>query len=493
MNTPIVNALAAALLHFLWEGAALALLLAIGLTIFHTAKTRYAIACVALFAMPVVFVATLALLYPHTLTFPNPLRWPVPASASGAGVPSVPMPNSVLTRLQELMRSFVPVWFAGMALFYLRSAGSWMAVVRLRRVGVSAAPEDWQKRVAQLGSRLRMTGTVRLLESCLVDVPVVAGFLRPVILIPAGCLVNMPSDQIEYLLIHELAHVRRLDYFVNLLQKAIEGLLFYHPAVWWVSGVIAKERENCCDDVVLSIHPEPRRYASTLAALEQSRWAAMPAASGGNLSERIRRILSRPEKSTAAPTPILAAILLAISAAVVFGALQQPAPAQAQRLASELSTPWNKWLKEDVAYIVTDEERRAFRNLGTDEERERFVEQFWERRNPVPGSPRNEFKEEHYRRIGYANTHFISPTIPGWKTDQGRIYITFGPPDEIDAHPSCSASTPAHDDWTYRFIEGIGNNVQIRFADASCTGEYHMTKDPNEPAAAGIGRGGTPK
>lgn len=479
MNTPIVNALAAALLHFLWEGAALAFLLAIALAIFQAANTRYAIACIALFAMPVAFVATLALLYPHALTFANPLRWPAPASPLGLGTPPVSTTDSILARLEEMMRSFVPVWFAGIVLFYFRSTGSWIAVVRLRRTGVSAAPADWQNRIAQLASRLRMTATVKLLESSLVDVPVVAGFLRPVILIPAGCLANMPSDQIEYLLIHELAHVRRLDYFVNLLQKAIEGLLFYHPAVWWVSSVIAKERENCCDDVVLSIHPEPRRYASTLAALEQSRWAAMPAANGSNLTQRIRRILNRPEPTTA-PTPVLAAILLAVSAAVAFGALQQPAPTVQT---PAVSGKYEKWLKEDVVYILEDQERRAFKNLATDEEREKFVEQFWERRDPTPGTPENEFKEEHYRRINYTNSHFTSPTISGWKTDEGRIYITYGPPDEIDAHLSpCSTSAPAYVDWKYRLIEGIGTNVQIRFADDSCNGEYRMTKDPNEPA-----------
>jgi GWxTD domain-containing protein len=326
--------------------------------------------------------------------------------------------------------------------------------------------------MAQLAARLRVNSVVTLFESRLVDVPVVAGFLRPVILMPAGFLAGMPPEQLEYLLIHELAHVRRLDYLVNLLQKAVEGLLFYHPAVWWVSSVMAKERENCCDDVVLSIHPEPGRYASTLAALEQSRWSSAPAANGGNLSQRIRRILNRPERSHIAHTPVLATVLLAISAVFVFAALQNPAPA------AQASRPWEKWVKEDVAYIIQDAERSAFNNLTTDEEREKFVEQFWERRNPVPGSPTNLFKEEHYRRISFVNSRFASPTVAGWKTDRGRIYISFGPPEEIDSHQSCSASTPAYDEWRYRWIEGIGNNVLLRFQDESCNGEYRMTKDP---------------
>jgi GWxTD domain-containing protein len=470
MNTPIVNALGAALFHFLWEGAALALILAIALMIFRQAQARYVAACAVLLAMPVAFVVTLALLYPHTLTFSHLVLLPEQTTLTAFAPAAITPTNG----FQDYMRWFVPVWFAGIALFYVRSVGSWIGVLRLRRVGVSRATPEWQNRVAQLASRLRVKVAVTLFESRLVDVPVVAGFLRPVILMPAGFLAGMPPEQLEYLLLHELAHVRRLDYFVNLLQKVVEGMLFYHPAVWWVSSVMAKERENCCDDVVLSIHPEPRGYASTLAALEQSRWSAVPAANGGNLSHRVRRILNRSERSHVVHTPVLATVLLAISAMFVFAALQNPAPAAQAQTAGK----YERWLNEEVVYIIEDAERRAFTNLTTDEERQKFVEQFWERRDPTPGTPENEFKEEHYRRLNFVNSRFASPAVAGWKTDRGRIYISFGPPEEIDSHQSCSASTPAYDEWRYRWIEGIGNNVLLRFQDESCNGEYRMTKDP---------------
>ncbi|HKD07190.1 MAG TPA: GWxTD domain-containing protein [Bryobacteraceae bacterium] len=163
-------------------------------------------------------------------------------------------------------------------------------------------------------------------------------------------------------------------------------------------------------------------------------------------------------------------------------------------LKKELETPWKKWLNEDVAYIITDEERKAFKQFNTDEEREQFVEQFWLRRDPTPDTIENEFKEEHYRRIAYANEHYASG-IPGWKTDRGRIYITFGPPDEIDSHPSGGTyerpaaegggetSTYPFEDWRYRYIEGIGNDVMIEFVDTTMTGEYRMTMDPSEKDA----------
>ena len=151
-------------------------------------------------------------------------------------------------------------------------------------------------------------------------------------------------------------------------------------------------------------------------------------------------------------------------------------------------------MNEDVAYIITEEERKAFKQFNTDEEREQFVEQFWLRRDPTPDTVENEFKEEHYRRIAYANEHYASG-IPGWKTDRGRIYITFGPPDEIDSHPSGGSyerpaaegggetSTFPFEDWRYRYIEGIGNDIMIEFVDTTMSGEYHMTMDPSEKDA----------
>src|SRR5271154_5608935 len=163
-------------------------------------------------------------------------------------------------------------------------------------------------------------------------------------------------------------------------------------------------------------------------------------------------------------------------------------------LKKELETPWRKWMSEDVAYIITDEERKAFKQMSTDEEREQFVEQFWLRRDPTPDTVENEYKEEHYRRIAYANEHYASG-IPGWKADRGRIYITFGPPDEIDSHPSGgsyerpieegggSTSTYPFETWRYRYIDGIGNNVEIEFVDTTMSGEYHMTMDPSEKDA----------
>jgi len=167
---------------------------------------------------------------------------------------------------------------------------------------------------------------------------------------------------------------------------------------------------------------------------------------------------------------------------------------QKKSLKIELSKTYKKWLNEDVAWIITDEERAAFKQLSNDEERDNFIEAFWQRRDPTPDTEENEYKEEHYRRIAYTNEHFAAG-IPGWKTDRGRIYIMYGPADEIDAHPSGgtydrpmeegggTTSTFPFEDWRYRYLEGIGQEVIIEFVDTCMCGEYHMTLDRSEKDA----------
>jgi GWxTD domain-containing protein len=160
----------------------------------------------------------------------------------------------------------------------------------------------------------------------------------------------------------------------------------------------------------------------------------------------------------------------------------------------ELSKTYKKWLDEDVRWIITDEEQKAFKLLSNDEERDQFIEAFWQRRDPTPDTVENEFKEEHYRRMEYANEHFAAG-IPGWKSDRGRIYIMYGPADEIEAHPSGGSyerpmeegggetSTFPFEDWRYRYLEGVGQEVIIEFVDTCMCGDYHMTMDRSEKDA----------
>ncbi len=169
---------------------------------------------------------------------------------------------------------------------------------------------------------------------------------------------------------------------------------------------------------------------------------------------------------------------------------------QQKALKEELGkkSPYRRWLEEDVRWIITDEERSAFKQLSNDDERDQFIEQFWLRRDPTPDTVENEYKEEHYRRIAYANEHFASG-IAGWRTDRGRMYIMYGPADSIESHPSGgyyqrsmdegggATSTYPFEVWTYRYLEGVGQNIEIEFVDPTGSGEYHMTMDRSEKDA----------
>jgi hypothetical protein len=285
--------------------------------------------------------------------------------------------------------------------------------MRLR--GVCYVTEHWQREVRRLSNQLRLSRPVVLMESCLADAPIVLGHFRSLILMPVGLLTGLPAGQIEAILLHELAHIRRCDYLVNAVQRFVEGLFFYHPAVWWISRVIRIERENCCDDVVVEMTGNAHEYAIALAALEQNRWRGQGpavAATGGSLMKRIRRLLY-PQGPNSAWTSLLAVLILMATVTVSLVAwpsevpqgsstITQPQTDQAQTSDQFLK----KWLDQDVVYIITDEEEAAFKALTTDEERYHFIEQFWSRRDPSPDTAENEFRDEHYRRIAYSNDVF---------------------------------------------------------------------------------------
>src|SRR5579859_3427071 len=200
-----------------------------------------------------------------------------------------------------------------------------------------------------------------------------------------------------------------------------------------------------------------------------------------------------------APAPDTAAAATSQAPVDAVDPLKRPAndklkKSQKRALKQELSKPYKKWLDEDVVWIITDEERAAFKQLSNDEERDNFIEAFWQRRDPTPDTEENEYKEEHYQRIAYANEHFAAG-IPGWKTDRGRIYIIYGKPDEIDSHPSGGSyerpmeegggetSTYPFEDWRYRYLDNIGQEVIIEFVDTCMCGEYRMTLDRSEKDA----------
>jgi GWxTD domain-containing protein len=498
IRTRAMEAIGSALIHSLWEGVIAAALLAAVLIWVRSPRIRHSAASVALVAIFAGFVITLIHCFPENRrsagTSMNVILAPLGSWSDASGSSR---------RFLEL-NAFSPwlplVWIVGVCLSYLRYAAGWLSLHRMRRWGARTPPGFWQQSLARLAAQVKVSRPVEMLESLLVDAPVVLGHLRPVILVPLGFLAGLSTDQVEAILLHELAHIRRSDYFLNAFQRLVEGLLFYHPAVWWISHVIRVERENCCDDMVVSLRGHVHNYAVALAALEQNRveraWAAPDtgiAGTGGNLMKRIQRLLYPPKDPSGFWAPALASVVLVASASMLLAAWHTSPDSglTSQQTVNRAESPWETWLTEGVPYIVTDQERTAFNRLKTDEERQHFVEAFWARRNPKPGAAENEFKKEYYRRIAYATQHYQAGSLPGWRTDRGRIYITYGPPDEIEAHPRRGVYTrPAwegggtavacpFEDWRYPHFQGVGSLV-IEFVDPSSSGQYRVTLDPKQ-------------
>ena len=333
-SQPWVARLGWTLLHFLWQGLMI-------FAVYSAARkwlvrsggpsARYLLACAALAAMLVLPVVTFGLLDSSgSVPVSSRPAGPLPFTGSDAPWNITAVPESVPTAAASIWMAralpwVVAVWFLGAFAFWARLAGGWTVAARMRSRLVRAAEPEWQSALNRLQARLRVSRPVRLLVSGLVEVPTVVGWLRPVVLVPVGALAGLPADHVEALLLHELAHIRRHDYLVNLAQSIAEALLFYHPAVWWVSGQIRAEREQCCDDMAVSAAGgDAFTYASALAGLESCRPAHLEtalAANGGSLSDRIARLLgqSRPvARGVSGPGTIVSALVLAATACAVF-------------------------------------------------------------------------------------------------------------------------------------------------------------------------------
>jgi uncharacterized protein (TIGR03435 family) len=334
-SQPWVERLGWTLIHFLWQGTALALPYAAARAILPRASSRtlYSLACATLLTMIAAPFVTWELLTPTPSS--DVLVAAAPASGAAA-VPSgftVPVASAApqsYSSAAPFLPYVVGLWLIGSLAFWARLAGGWVVAARMRSMLVRRAPPEWQARVSELARRAGVSRPVRLLVSAIVQVPTVVGWLRPVILAPVGALAGLPAEHLEALLIHELAHIRRHDYVVSMLQGVAEALLFYHPAVWWVSGHIRAERELCCDDVAVSVSGDVLTYATALTELEGFRprqeWAAL-AANGGVLAARIARLLGqvRPSPRTlSGPAIAVTGILLLAAAWSLFGQSETP-------------------------------------------------------------------------------------------------------------------------------------------------------------------------
>lgn len=288
-----IDTLGWTLVHFLWQGAVIGLLLtAVNAALSKaTSRARYAAACVAMLLMVCSVGVTFAWLGHGGTTVPRSV------TAGRLLAPASWMPSksaSSVTPLPNITEWFVYFWLTGVFILSLRSLGGWVLLRRHRRSSTTPTETQWQTTMAKLAERLRISRAVRLCESAITEVPVVIGWIRPVVLFPVSAFSGLTVEQMEALLAHELAHIRRHDYLVNLLQCCAETLLFYHPAVWWAGQRMRAERENCCDDLAVEVCGDAVSYARALAQMEHLRGEAPAlamAANGGSLLERIQRLL----------------------------------------------------------------------------------------------------------------------------------------------------------------------------------------------------------
>ena len=327
--TPLVQALDAALLHFLWQGLAVAALLWVALAMLRnrSANARYLASCVAL-----AMAAALPLITAY-LEYAKPAAaQAIPALTAIVVVPGGAPDTDWLALLQ---RWLLPLWACGVTILAARLLWGCARVARLKREGEMAEP-DVLAMVERLAQRIGIARPVRVLISRLADGPSVVGWLRPVLLLPAATLLGLTAEQLEAVLAHELAHIRRWDYLVNLAQMLVETALFYHPAVWWISARIRKERELCCDDIAVGSCGDALCYARALTALERMRVSrsvalatAAVGAKDGPLKYRIERLLgaARPERTFSRAPAIAALCLGLICGAAALDPVQAQAPA----------------------------------------------------------------------------------------------------------------------------------------------------------------------
>jgi beta-lactamase regulating signal transducer with metallopeptidase domain/HEAT repeat protein len=323
---PVVQRLGWTLVHFLWQGAVIAGLFALA----HigqakrSSNARYWIGCLGLLLMmaaPIFTYFALGLDRPPAVALsasqpqlednsfkaPAGSTVPIPFVPEGsdnshrAAVsnphPDLNLPPSTTLHSEEFIRIFVLAWFVGVSVLSLRLLFCSLQVARLKRQNNEPLGEPWITRLHRLKAALQISRPVRLVKSVLVEVPTVVGWLRPVILLPAASLMGLTAGQLESILAHELAHIRHHDYLVNLLQNVLETLLFYHPAVWWISSCVRAEREICCDEIAVRLCGDRLVYAQALTTLEELRGGQTTlalGANGGSLLERIRRLSGAP-------------------------------------------------------------------------------------------------------------------------------------------------------------------------------------------------------
>lgn len=381
LTGPAAQAIGWALLHLLWQGTIVAAILAAVLALMsrQSANARYVVSCGALAMVFAMFLATAVRAY-------DPAAEPIATNAATssetikvslkqlpviiAETAAIGLRDRIVATLSSTraaLPTIVGIWLAGVVFLSSRLLVSWMRARKLVRVGSQPATSDWQRVAAHLSDALGLRRAVTLLESAAVEVPSVIGSLRPIILLPASALTGLTPEQIEMVLAHELAHIKRHDFLVNLLQAVVETLMFYHPAVWWMSRRVRIERENCCDDLAVAVCGNPIQYARALTRLEELRASAlsvMVAANGGSLLDRVRRIAAGRAEGTVSGSRWAAAVVM-LSILVIAVAIPS-LPALAERGEKKAPKAKPSIAQIDVVVPAVDPDDEADASVDSD-------------------------------------------------------------------------------------------------------------------------------
>lgn len=352
---PLIQSLGWTLLHFLWQGAVIAAGYA-AVRLFvpaDRAEARYAAGLAALALIALCPPLTLAIVYPNVVVSAAAAQ---PTGIDAVVATAVAAAPGADFRLDWVMPWLVLSWVLGVAIMAWRAFRQWQALERIAEECAKPSSE-LERMLASLLRRFGLVRMVRVLVTSEIDTPTLIGWIKPVILIPTAVALGFPRQQIELILAHELGHLRRYDHLVNLAQAVIETLLFYHPAVHWISREVRNDREVCCDRLVLRrTKGEPREYAATLASLEELR-LSMPriaiAATGGLLLDRVRRIIDVPAPRLAAPRPTLGLTLLIAAAVLLAGiSVMRPDRKDLDALAAGANALLEKLPRPDAALLV---------------------------------------------------------------------------------------------------------------------------------------------
>src|ERR1700730_2809816 len=327
LSPSVMHSLGWTLLHFLWQGAALAALAAILMTLCRSASTRYLVAVGALALMLAAPIATFYFLTSSCISS-SPLKTAkyspsarTQPRASGNAVLETSSGISRFAPSLDALPWLVEAWLLGVALFSLRSAGAFLLLERERRKQSRTVSDEVLQICQTMQGRLGLNRAIRFCECAWLQAPAVIGWFRPIVLLPVTALTGLSEEQLQSIIVHELAHIQRLDAFVNVFQISVETLLFYHPAVWWLNKRIRAEREHCCDDVAVSLCGNPVEYARALTLMEE--WRTAPAlamaANRGPLTERILRVLGLKSAGAGTRGIGLTGGLLCLTAALVAG------------------------------------------------------------------------------------------------------------------------------------------------------------------------------